>query len=303
MTAPRPRVVMVDGIPMSGLMAEAGPSDGAPRAVIVALHGGASTAAYFDCPGHPRLSLLRLGAQLGFTTIALDRPGYGSSAPYPDALERPEQRVALAYGAVDAMLGDRPRGAGVFVVAHSNGCELAVRMAADARADTELIGLELAGTGLRYQDAASEVLRDAGPTRRPPGLRQLLWEPAHLYPSAVLSGITNSSTGAPYEAAMVRDWPARDFPALAAQVRIPVRFSHAEYERVWCSDAEALTRIADVFANATRFVTAEQAAAGHNLSLGVTASAYHLKVLSFVEECVVSRGRDQRVAEEKLEVG
>jgi pimeloyl-ACP methyl ester carboxylesterase len=299
MSAPRPRVVMVDGIPMSGLMVEAAE----PRAVIVALHGGASTAAYFDCPGHPRSSLLRLGAQLGFTTIALDRPGYGSSAPYPDAVERPEQRVALAYGAVDAMLGDRPRGAGLFVVAHSNGCELAVRMATDARVETGLLGLELAGTGLRYQDAALEILRDAGPTRRPPGLRQLLWEPAHLYPSEVLTGITNSSTGAPYEGAMVRDWPARDFPALAAQVRVPVRFSHAEYERVWCSDSEALARIADAFTDAPRFLTAEQATAGHNLSLGLTASAYHLKVLSFVEECVVSRGAEQKLAEKKVEVG
>lgn len=295
MSAPRPRVVMVDGVPMSGLMAQAA---GEPRAVVVALHGGASTAAYFDCPGHPRLSLLRLGAQLGFTTIALDRPGYGSSAPYPDAIERPEQRVSLAYGAVDAMLGDTPRGAGVFVVAHSNGCELALRMATDAGADADVIGLELAGTGLRYQDAAQDILREAGPTRRPPGLRQLLWEPADLYPPAVLTGITNSSTGAPYEAAMVRDWPQRDFPALAAEVRVPVRFSHAEHERVWCSDADALARIAAVFTNAPRFVTAAQAAAGHNLSLGVTAAAYHLKVLSFVEECVVSRG-----AEEKLEVG
>jgi pimeloyl-ACP methyl ester carboxylesterase len=286
---------MVDGVPMSGLMAAAA---GEPRAVVVALHGGASTAAYFDCPGHPRLSLLRVGAQLGFTMIALDRPGYGSSAPYPDAIARPEQRVALAYGAVDAMLGESVRGAGVFVVAHSNGCELAVRMAAGRPAG--LIGLELAGTGLRYQDAALEVLRDAGPTRRPPGLRQLLWEPADLYPAAVLTGITNSSTGAPYEAAMVRDWPQRDFPALAAEVRVPVRFSHAEHERVWCSDAEAMARIAAVFANAARFVTAEQAAAGHNLSLGVTAAAYHLKVLSFVEECVVARDRAGRL---DVEVG
>ncbi|MGE2715335.1 alpha/beta hydrolase [Mycolicibacterium litorale] len=286
---------MVGDIPMSGLMAEAA---GEPRAVIVALHGGASTAAYFDCPGQPRLSLLRLGAELGFTMIALDRPGYGSSAPYPDALERPDQRVALAYGAVDAMLGERPRGAGVFVVAHSNGCELALRMAADDGAD--LLGLELAGTGLRYQDAALDILRDASATHRPPGLRQLLWEPAELYPPAVLTGITNSSTGAPYEAAMVRDWPQRDFPALAARVHVPVRFSHAEHERVWCSDADALAQIAAVFTSTPRFVTASQDDAGHNLSLGLTAAAYHLKVLSFVEECVVIRERAGRV---DVEVG
>ena len=127
----RPRVVLVDGVPMSGLVAEAAD----PRAVIVAFHGGASTAAYFDCPGHPQLSLLRIGAAHGYTMVALDRPGYGSSAPYPDAMERPEQRVALAYGAIDKILGSKPRGAGLFLVGHSAGCELAVRMAADDQAE------------------------------------------------------------------------------------------------------------------------------------------------------------------------
>ena len=61
--------------------------------------------------------------------VALDRPGYGSSAPYPDAMQLPEQRVALAYGAVDKILGSNPRGAGLFLLGHSAGCELAVRMA------------------------------------------------------------------------------------------------------------------------------------------------------------------------------
>ena len=110
---------------MSALVAEA-PN---PRAVIVAIHGGGTTALYFDCPGHPELSLLRTGAQHGYTVVAIDRPGYGSSAAYPDAVAEPEQRVRLAYGAVDRVLGERPRGAGLFLMAHSGGCELALRMA------------------------------------------------------------------------------------------------------------------------------------------------------------------------------
>ncbi len=175
-----PRVVLVDGVPMSGLIAEATE----PRAVIVAFHGGASTAAYFDCPGHPRLSLLRAGAMLGYTVIALDRPGYGASAPYPDAMQRPEQRVALAYGAVEKILGSNARGAGLFLLAHSAGCELAVRMAVDERAERwHLIGVELAGTGLQYSDAAKEILKTATPTMRLTGLRDLLWQPEHLYPA------------------------------------------------------------------------------------------------------------------------
>src|SRR5258705_11815182 len=111
--APRPRVVLVDGVPMSGLMAAAAD----PRGVVVAFHGGASTAAYFDCPGHPRLSLLRAGAALGYTVIALGRPGYGASAPYPDATHRPDQVVAVAYGPADKIHGASPRGVGRFLIA------------------------------------------------------------------------------------------------------------------------------------------------------------------------------------------
>jgi pimeloyl-ACP methyl ester carboxylesterase len=296
--APRPRVVLVDGVPMSGLVAEA-PD---PRAVVVAFHGGASTAAYFDCPGHPRLSLLRAGASLGFTMVALDRPGYGASAPYPDAMQHPEQRVALAYGAVQKILGPNPRGAGLFLLAHSAGCELAVRMAVDENAeDAGLLGLELAGTGLQYAEAASEILKTATATQRPTGLRDLLWQPAHLYPAEVLSGITNSATGALYEATMVKDWSRQDFPALAAQVSVPVQFSVAEHERVWRSDPEALADIAALFTAASRFVLNEQVGAGHNLSLSVNAAAYHMKVLSFVEECVTARERVS--AEAELEAG
>jgi pimeloyl-ACP methyl ester carboxylesterase len=296
MSDPRPRVVLVDGVPMSGLIAAADD----PRGVIVALHGGASTAAYFDCPGHPRLSLLRAGASLGYTVIALDRPGYGASAPYPDVMQRPDQRVALAYGAVDKILGSNPRGAGLFLLAHSAGCELAVRMAVDERAEhAAVFGLELAGTGLQYADAANEILKTATATTRPVGLRELLWQPPHLYPAEVLTGITNSSTGALYEADMTKDWPRQDFPALAGEVSVPVQFSVADHERVWKSDPESLAEIAAMFTGSPRFVINEQVGAGHNLSLSVSAAAYHLKVLSFAEDCVVARVS----AATKLEAG
>jgi len=292
--SPRPRVVLVDGVPMSGLVALA--ED--PKAVVVALHGGASTAAYFDCPGHPQLSLLRPGAGQGYTMVALDRPGHGASAPYPDAMQHPEQRVALAYSAVDKMLGANPRGAGLFLLGHSAGCELAVRMAADERAE-HVIGVELAGTGVQYHPATAEILKRATATHRPTGLRDVLWQPAHLYPADVLSGMTNSATGALYEVEMTKSWPRQDFPALAARVHVPVQFTVAEYERVWRSDPETLTQIGAMFTSSSRFVINEQAGTGHNLSLSISANAYHTKVLSFVEECVVA----QQSTSKELEAG
>jgi pimeloyl-ACP methyl ester carboxylesterase len=282
-----PRVVIIDGVPMSALVAEA-PE---PRAVIVAIHGGGTTSIYFDCPGHPESSALRTAAAQGFTMIALDRPGYGSSAPYPGAVAQPEQRVALAYAAVDRILGDRPRGAGVFLMGHSGGCELTMRMATHASAGrgSDLLGIELAGTGRHYHPAAREMLKMATRERRPSGLRELLWHPERLYPPDVLNGATVYPGAPPYEDLMVSNWARQDFPALAPAVRVPVHFSIAEYEKVWQTDASAIAEIEAMFANAPRFDVHHQPEAGHNMSLGHTAASYHATVLEFAEECVVAR--------------
>ena len=297
MTAPRPRVVIVDGVPMSALVAE--PDN--PKAVIVAIHGGGTTAVYFDCPGQPSFSLLRAGAAAGFTVVALDRPGYGSSAPYPEAMVQPEQRVNLAYGAVDRILGQRPRGAGLFVMGHSGGCELTMRMAADERG-ADLLGIELAGTGRHYHPAAREMLKTATRDRRPSGLRELLWHPERLYPAEVLTGVTVSPSAPAYEDQMVSDWARETFPALAPAIRVPVHFSIAEHERVWQTDYSALSVITALFSGAPRFTVHRQPEAGHNMSLGHTAADYHAKVLSFADECVASRA-DPVDAEADLEAG
>jgi pimeloyl-ACP methyl ester carboxylesterase len=272
---------------MSAIVAEAeNPDD--PEAVIVAIHGGGTTAVYFDCPGHPSSSLLRTGAAAGFIVVALDRPGYGSSAPYPEAMAEPEQRVNLAYGAVDRILGQKPRGAGLFLMGHSGGCELVMRMAADERG-AELLGIELAGTGRHYHPAARDILKTATRERRPTGLRELLWQPESLYPPEVLNGATVSPTAPSYEDQMVSNWARQDFPALAPAVRVPVQFSIAEHEKVWQNDTSAMDEIAALFSGAPRFIVHRQPDAGHNISLGHTAPAYHAKVLAFADECVAAR--------------
>ena len=121
----------------------------------------------------------------------------------------------LAYGAVDKILGDESARRRAFPArptprAANSGCGWRSTNAA-----TDVLGVELAGTGLRYGDAAKAIISEATATSRPAGLRDLLWQPTDLYPPEVLTGGL-SAPGAPYEAEVTANWPRRDFPALAA---------------------------------------------------------------------------------------
>lgn len=283
--------VRVDGFPLSARVCSA-PS---PRAVIFALHGGGTTSMYFDCPSRPELSLLRTGAALGYAVVAMDRPGYGISAPYAERYRDPQRRLETTYAALERFLDQLPRRPAVFLAAHSAGCEIAMRMAADPRGQ-RLLGLEIAGTGLRHQPDTILALEEAGVARqrygrRPVGTRETLWGPPELYADDVWNTPYVASDSPPYEGPS-RVWVERDFRQLASQVRIPVQFSLGDHEKVWESGPAALAEVTGMFTAAPRVRANEQARCGHNLSLGLAARSYHLRVLAFAEECVVQRDHD-----------
>ncbi|MET9979266.1 alpha/beta hydrolase [Streptomyces microflavus] len=279
------------GLTLSALLAE--PVDVAPRAVLVALHGGGMRAGYFDSRARPGLSLLALGAQLGYTVLAVDRPGYGLSAarlPRGLALEdsAPVLRAALAdFSARYAT------GAGLFLVAHSYGGKLALAAAdasggptGDAAADAfgdALIGLDISGLGNRLAVAPHQLPGPGGQ-----GEWRKHWGALRLYPpDAFRLGQALLSPVPEIEAAQGPSWPER-YPELAARVRVPVRFTFAEQEQWWRHDEEAVAELTRPFASAPVRVD-HQPDAGHNISLGWAARTYHLRVCGFLEECLLAR--------------
>lgn len=279
------------GLTLSALLAE--PVDMAPRAVLVALHGGGMRAGYFDSRARPGLSLLALGAQLGYTVLAVDRPGYGLSAarlPRGLALEdsAPVLRAALAdFSARYAT------GAGLFLVAHSYGGKLALAAAdasggpsGDAAADAfgdALIGLDISGLGNRLAVAPHQLPGPGGQ-----GEWRKHWGALRLYPpDAFRLGQALLSPVPEIEAAQGPSWPER-YPELAARVRVPVRFTFAEQEQWWRHDEEAVAELTRPFASAPVRVD-HQPDAGHNISLGWAARTYHLRVCGFLEECLLAR--------------
>ncbi|MER5279365.1 alpha/beta fold hydrolase [Streptomyces sp. NPDC002809] len=272
------------GIPLSALLSE--PTDGRPpRATVVALHGGGMGAGYFDGQAHPDVSLLTLGARLGCAVLALDRPGYGASAPYLPAGQRLLEQAATVRAALaDAQARHVPSGP-LLLLAHSFGGKLALALAADAPPDTYL-GLDISGCG--HRPAVSAALLDRGART---GMRRLNWGPLSLYPDRTFSEIGAVVAPMPeQEIESAQEWGTLS-RRLLPRVRVPVRFTFAEHEAWWRQSDADLTDLAEQFSAAPRVLVDRLSAAGHNISLGCAARAYHLRALAFLDECLDAGAR------------
>jgi pimeloyl-ACP methyl ester carboxylesterase len=281
-------------VELSGLLAE---PDTPPRALVLALHGGGMTAAYFHGRAHPDLSLLRLGHRLGFTVLALDRPGYGRSSRSLPRGQLLSEQADTVYGALDEFTARHATGAGVFVIGHSYGLKLGLFLAAHPRGK-ELLGVDGSGAAYRYQPALhpaaqAELGADgsvAAYASRSP--RELFWGSESLYPPGTFTPGTRPIAPVPeletYESAR---WPDL-LPAVAAEVRVPFQFSVAEHERWWQVTDADLAEYGALFTVTPQLAVRRQPAAGHNISLGWAARSYHLNALAFAEQCLLRRHGD-----------
>lgn len=276
-----------DDITLSALLAL--PSQAPCRAMVVALHGAGMSSSYFHRPSHPDTSFLDLATSLGFAAVAVDRPGYGLSARQLPQGQGIADQAATLSAALRCLRARFDTGGGVFLLAHSFGGKPALRMAADGTAP-ELLGLDISGCGGEY--AVPISARDTHGRR---GWR-LNWGPLRLYPPGTFraSGTVVSAVP-PRELADAVRWP-EEFAGFAGRIRVPVRFTFAEHEVWWQHDQQAVARLRSQLSSAPRVVTEHQPDAGHNISLGWMARAYHLRALGFAEECLRSREAERSLA-------
>ena len=275
----RPVKVTVDGVTLSGLVAE---PDGPPRALVLALHGHGMTARYFAGPADPELSLLEVGAALGYTVWAPDRLGYGMSAGADPASCAMFPQARFLHLAVARFAEDHPIGAGCFLLGHSFGLKLALTMAAYPGI-VRIVGVDGSGSGLMYTF-------DPGVTRpeSQPGDVNASWGPRRLYPPTTFAeGVLPVAATARTPEREAAEWPD-DLRGFAHRIRVPVRFSFADHERLWAVSQEHFAALRSLLAECPRLEIEIQRGTGHNISLSRVARAYHVKALAFAEECLLN---------------
>ncbi|MCF2526181.1 alpha/beta fold hydrolase [Yinghuangia soli] len=281
----------VAGVHLSGLLARSAvwPS----RGTVLALHGGGSHAAYWHRDSAPDTSLLLLGASLGWTVLAVDRPGYGASAGLPRDRQDLDHQAELLFRLADvlpAYLGGA-FGGGLFLAAHSMGAILALRMAATEEGK-RLLGVAAGGVPLRYTEEKARAMAavptdgELVPPLRGPGTgAETYFGPPGTYDPALLTREGRVVAPVPIaEFCDARDNPLT-LPGILGKVQVPVHWTVAEYESSNLAGPEVLEEAGRLLAQAPRVELHTQPGVGHNMSLHHAARAYHLRIMAFAEEC------------------
>src|SRR5690242_2027115 len=99
----------------------ASPSELPARGLVLALHGGGSSARYWNNPDSWGNSLLKLGSTLGFHVLAVDRPGYGHSSQIDLALTSLQEQVLILFDALRSWCVELNFPGPCFVTGHSVG--------------------------------------------------------------------------------------------------------------------------------------------------------------------------------------
>ncbi len=264
-------------------------TNGDPRALLVAVHGGTYTSKYFDTPSS---SLLDFCALSGYSILALDRPGYGAATSVPVDQLSFEGQVPVLRQALEVIWHDYgQQSAGMFLIGHSIGGMISLLLATE-KPHEHLLGMNMTGAGALYNEqtkaAFASLVSDAPTVMMDIAIKVMaMYGPAWSYPEeqAQYDPERDVPTAA-LELAEAQTWGAR-LPQVAAKVRVPVQFMVPEYDHIWRGEPEALSHVAEMFSAAPFVDVGIQRMAGHSVELHILARAFYMKILSFVEECIV----------------
>ncbi|HEY0747090.1 MAG TPA: alpha/beta hydrolase [Steroidobacteraceae bacterium] len=264
-------------------------ASGGTRPLVIAIHGGTYTSAYFDVDGH---SLLDQAERNGITAIAIDRYGYGKT-PFIDDMSILGQAALLSGALNDVWTQYRADANGVVLIGHSIGAAIALGVAGNP-GELPLLGIAVSGIGVRTPAAHSAMwnsLPDLPTVEMPAAVKdQLMFGPPGSFDPAVAAA--SHATDAPVPKAELIDivggWQAQA-AAICSSVRVPVHYRQAEQDRLWIVDKDEVEAFARRFSAAPRVDAAMIRNTGHCMELHAVGPALQLQQLGFALQCAVER--------------
>jgi pimeloyl-ACP methyl ester carboxylesterase len=266
---------------------------GQGRPLLVALHGGSYTSAYFDVPGH---SLLDVAAANGFDVVALDRPCYGSSDPLPDDQISFSRNADILDTAIARLWdADGAEHSGVVLIGHSMGAAIAMYIASRQPA-WPLLGVSLSG----IHDTAPPHVRGVWDSM-PPGQpvvftpeqrRMFFYGPDWTIEPGIVDKAEVSAAPVPLAELLevVGPWPDAA-ASVAAWITVPIQYVAFEFEQVWTIDLQTVKKFGSYFEVAP-FVSAElMTGTGHDVDHHRLGQAFQLRQLAFALECAERTAR------------
>ena len=254
--------------------------------LVIAVHGGGYTSAYFDVPDY---SLLDRAAGLGLPIIAVDRPGYGGSSPVsPDGSVLLANAAALEHLISELWAANGAGTAGVFLIGHSIGAEISLLIAA-RKPPWPLLGIAVSGCLLRQPEGFAE---------RWAAIPDLTMESPNDQKAARMFGPEWTRRGDMPEASYFTSVPVLTaelvetasnwqdtFREIAPNISVPVHLRQGEFEKLWITDAE---QIAEFTADLTACPQVDAEifpAAGHAIDYHRAGAAFQVQQLSFALNC------------------
>lgn len=259
--------------------------------LVVAVHGGTYTSAYFDVPGG---SLFDAAAALGVPIVAPDRPGYGNSPVLPPAEMSIEGQARHLVAALsDAWQRHGAGTCGIVLIGHSIGAAIAAVMAGLVAAeghDLPLLGLAISGIGLKTPAEHKplwEQLPDTPVVHMPPGVKEaVMFGPQGSFDLELARASKAADVGAPKVELVdiVSAWGPRARERLA-RIHVPVHYRQGEFDRLWIVDANEVDGFAQALSASSRVDAQMMRNTGHCMDFHHIGRALQTQQLGFALQC------------------
>ena len=272
---------------LSGRMRMPAQTEAIDLPLVVALHGGTYTSAYFDLPGY---SLLDRAAALGIPVLAVDRPGYGTSpALEGDDASIEGQARFLSKALQEAWQRYGAPTKGILLIGHSIGAAIATSIAA-APKGFPLLGLAISGVCLHTPEAFREQFAatpDTPTMEFPVPLKDhVMFGPEGSF-DAAMPAASHPANGPALRREIIdinTVWP-REVRTIVRNVRVPVHYRQAEVDRLWIVNESEVRQFAEAFTQSPGVDAAMMRNTGHCMDFHRIAAALQVQQLGFALQC------------------